>query len=104
MVRLESGMLIKTNYLGPYRIVEVMRNCTCPSYVDEINMVNPPEREAHMHLVLSGPDGKGIFYLNGFNEQTLLSLNKTFCGHKKEFDYDRIIILAQDRPIQGTLF
>ena len=104
MVRLESGMLIKTNYLGPYRIVEVMRNCTCPSYVDEINMVNPPEREAHMHLVLSGPDGKGIFYLNGFNEQTLLSLNKTFCGHKKELDYDRIIILEQDRPIQGTLF
>lgn len=100
--RLETGMLIKTNYSGPYRIKEVERACTCPSYLDEISMDDPPERPPHVHLVVTKPDGKGVFWLNGFVEETLLSVDKTYCGEKKQLGHDRIIILLQDKPVQLT--
>jgi len=103
-VRLEKGMVIKTNYSGPYRIAEIIRGCTCPSSLDEVNMVNPPAQPAHLHLVLTKPDGSGKFWLGHFVEETLLSLQKTYCGHKSEPDYDRIIVLEPDAPVQMTLF
>jgi nitrate/nitrite-specific signal transduction histidine kinase len=37
---LEIGMKIKTNYSDePYYITQIDRGCTCPSYLDEIEMV-----------------------------------------------------------------
>jgi hypothetical protein len=102
-MKLEPEMLIKTNYSGPYRIKSVLRDCTCPSYLDEING-RPTARRPHIHLACTKPDGTGAFYINGWDEQTLLSLQKSYCGGKKEIGYDQIIVLQQDRPIQGTLF
>ncbi|ORJ61319.1 hypothetical protein [Geothermobacter hydrogeniphilus] len=102
-MRLEPGMLIQTNYSGPYRIKAVLRDCTCPSYLDEING-HPVARRPHIHLVCTDPEGPGTYYLNGWDEQTLQSLQISCCGGKGEPAYDRIIVLPQDRPVQGTLF
>jgi len=103
-MRPEPGMLIKTNYGGPYRIISVKRGCTCPSYFDELEMDEPPERRPHLHLICSKPDGKGRYYLDDWDEESLLSLEKSCCGGKEKLDYDRIFILEQDQPIQLTLF
>ena len=35
---LYPGMLIKTNYSGPYRIKRIVRDCRCPSYLDRIGV------------------------------------------------------------------
>ena len=103
-MKLEIGMLIKTNYSGPYRIVDIIRGCTCPLYLDEINMKDPPNQPEHIHIVCSHPDKpRDLYWLNHWNEKTLLSLDKSYCGHKTELDYDRIIILENDRPIQISL-
>jgi hypothetical protein len=102
--RLEQGMLIKTNYSGPYRIKEITRNCTCPSYKDQMNKKDSPRRGEHLRLVCSRPDGTGNFYLDGFVEDTLKSLDKTYCGQKIEIDHDCIVILEKDRPVQMSLF
>jgi len=102
-MRLEKGMLIKTNYSGPYRILDIIdRQCTCSSYLDVLDYEDPPAQPPHMHLVLTNPDGTGRFYLNDFNEETLMSLQPTICGG--EWGHDRIIILEQDRPIQMGMF
>lgn len=82
---LEIGMLIKTNYSGPYRIKSISRGCGCDRY----------ERE-HIHLVCTNPDGTGKFWLNGWDERTLRSLNKTYCGYKEEPDFDTITVLSED--------
>lgn len=99
-------MLIKTNYSGPYRIKSVKRGCTCPSYLDEINSKGKPvpPRKKHIHIHCSRPDGKGDFYLNGWDEDTLMSIDKSFCGSKKSLDYDWIEILENDQSIQLELF
>ena len=81
----------------------ITRDCSCPLYHDETNMKNPPAQPPHIHLVCTHPDGGGKFWLGHFVEETLLSLQKTYCN-KTELDYDRIIIIEQDIPVQGTLF
>jgi len=99
-MKLEKGMLIRTNYSGPYRILKIIRGCTCPSYLDTTNKDNPP----HIHLTVTRPDGSRKCWLNYFVEETLLSLHKTYCGYKTEIDYDRIIVMKSDVPIQFTLW
>ncbi len=97
--RLIKGMLIKTNYSGPYRIVEITRGCTCP--LDQIEgQPTPP----HIHLVLTHPVGGGKFWIGWFIEETLLSVQKTYCGYKTKPDFDRIIVMEQDRLVQMELF
>ncbi len=105
-MRLEIGMLIKTNYSdGPYRIIDIERGCTCPSYLDEIEMDDPPPQPPHLHLVCTKANGPGKAYFNNIVEETLLSLDKTYCGMKTEPDVDRIIILPQDnKHVQMSLF
>lgn len=105
-IKLEPGMLIKTSYGEQhYRIKEVSRGCTCPNYVDTINMKNPPDREPHIHIVCSdlNEHSRSEYYLNCYNEETLHSLDKS-CYLDEEFYDDYIIILEQDKPIQLTLF
>ena len=88
-MRLEPGMLIKTNYSGPYRIVSVMR----------------PVDKPFVHLLCSRPDrANDHYYLNYWREDTLQSIQKTYCGHKTELAPDWIIILENDKPVQMTLF
>lgn len=104
-MKLKPGMLIETNYSGPYRIKSVTRGCTCPNYTDTINLENPPSQPPHIHIVCSDPDGKGTpSYLSGYDEETLQSLDKSYCGEKEELDHDYITILEQDKPIQKTFF
>lgn len=98
-MKLEPGMLIKTNYSGPYRIKGVTRGCTCNGRLQDAT-VSPP----HIHLHCSLPDGTGNFYLHRFDEETLLSLDETYCGHKKELAPDWIVVMEQDKPVQASLF
>lgn len=102
-IKLEPGMLIETNYSGPYRIKSIARECTCPSFYDTINPGDPPPRPPHMHIICSHPDGKGEFYLNGYNEKTLQSTDQTYDENDKLVN-DYITILDQDIPIQKTFF
>lgn len=97
MIRLEKGMLIKTNYgTGPYRIISVKRGCTCPSYLDSINLRDPPDRPEHIHIYLEDPDNKrkSKSFLGGYIEETLTHLDGK----------DKIEILKSDGPVQGSLF
>jgi hypothetical protein len=102
-MKLYPGMLIRTNYSWPYRIEQIDRDCTCPSYQDSISMKNPPNRRPHIHLTCTKPDGTDKYWLNGWCEDTLLSLDMSYCGGKTELDYDHIVILDQDEPVQTTL-
>lgn len=87
-MKLEIGMLIKVNNSEAYRIKNIDRRF--PPYV---------------HLVCVHPgNNHSEFYLNYWIEDELRSDNKTYCGHKKELDYDRITVLDNDRPIQMSLF
>ena len=94
-MKLQPGMLIRTNYSGPYRIVDVERGCTCPRYLDELDMDDPPPQVPHIHITCTRPNGKGRYWLNNWDEKTLLSLDKTYCGGKKRRAPDRIIVLGQ---------
>jgi hypothetical protein len=94
-MKLYPGMLIRTNYSGPYRIESIDRDCSCQSY--------PPNCRPHIHLTCTKPDGTDKFWLNGWDEETLLSLDKSYCGFKTELDHDYIVILEQDNPVQTTL-
>jgi|UPI0003706804 hypothetical protein len=102
-MKLEPGMLITTNYSGPYRIKKVIRNCTCQSYLDTINHLSSPS-QPHIHLVCTRPDGTGEFFLNRWDETSLKSLQRTCCGGKKEVALDWLTVLENDQPVQGTLF
>jgi len=66
-------------------------------------MDNPPEQPPHIHLHLSRPDGTGHFNIGHFDEETLQSLQQTYCN-KTKLDYDHIEILSVDKPVQLSLF
>jgi hypothetical protein len=80
-------MYVRTNYnTGPYQITIIMRDCTCPKYLDEINMVDPPASKPHIHIVGIKPGGskRNQFYLNGYDEETLTSV----------WDGDRLYVVS----------
>jgi hypothetical protein len=104
MKRLIPGMLIKTNYSGPYRIESITRGCECPSYLNTVGLDELPKRRPHIHLALTTQDGTGKYWLNGWDEETLTSLEKSFCGGKPELGYDTITILPSDKYVQMELF
>lgn len=111
MVKLEPGMLIETNYSGPYRIVSVSRGCTCKQPLALINNMGDedkvPDRPEHIHLVLTDPEetwrSDNYAYLNGYDEETLKSLDFYYDDDDK-LKQDWITILKQDKPVQKTLF
>jgi hypothetical protein len=94
---LTQGMLIKTNYgTGPYRIKKITRGCTCSHILSQINMNEPPNLPPHLHLVVTSPDGTGEFYLNYYDEQTLISYGPgSYDGTK-----DQIIVVIPDKPLK----
>lgn len=76
---LREGMYVRTNYnTGPYEIMSILRDCTCPKYLDVINMADPPASAPHIHLVVRDPGDtrwkRRASYLNGYNEETLRSV------------------------------
>jgi len=101
-MKLEPGMLIKTNFSGPYRIKAIKRGCRCQLHSNRMKGIDQ-NQPSHIHLTMTRPDGTGRFWMGHFDEGTLLSLQKTYCN-KTELGYDRIIIMLQDQPVQGTLF
>jgi hypothetical protein len=82
-MRLEPGMLIKTNYSRPYRISEIDRR-----------------HPDHINLVCMSPDSnRSQFYLNGWVESDLRSISKTYWRHKTKLDNDQIFILPNDQQL-----
>lgn len=97
-MRLEPGMVVKTNYgTGPYRLTEVIRGCTCPAYLDEIEMDDPPSSSPHLHLIcqrLGAHPRESPCYLNGYDEETLKSI----------WNEDYLIVINAGMPVQRTMF
>ena len=98
-MRIEIGSIVKTNYsTGPYRVVRIIRGCTCPSFLDKLNSKGPPQKsKPHIHLIVRGMvghDKRSTFYLNGYDENTLKSV----------WDDDEIILCESDKLIQTTFF
>lgn len=77
-MRIEIGTRLRTSYnTGPYTVVGILRDCTCPKYLDEINMRNPPPSKPHEHYVVRGPNAHGDSYLGGYDGETQQSV---WCG------------------------
>lgn len=99
MRRLEIGDVVATNYgTGAYRIVEIERGCTCPDYLDEIEMDDPPGSLPHLHIVaiyLAGPRKGRQAYLNGYEEGT---------GKNVWRPEDRLMLVEGHGPVQTTMF
>ncbi len=103
--RIIPGMLIKTNYSGPYRVKSITRGCTCRPYSMTLNFPGDKEPWApHLHLVLSGPDGKGEYYLSHYDEETLIDNGVPNHPDNDGPEYDWIEILPDDEPVQEILF
>lgn len=109
-MRLETGMLVKTNYgQFTYRIVSIRRNCTCPNPGTVVDLWaagrQPPPTAEHVHLVCKAvahatcmplaTEDTSDFYLNGYSEKDLKSV-------WSEKDY--IEVLGSDTPVQSTFF
>ena len=71
---LHPGMWVKTSYdSGPYLITEVIHDCMCPCYLDNIegdDFPSPP----HVHCTVKKPGDKKPYFLGGYNEHTLVSV------------------------------
>lgn len=105
-MKLEPGMLIRTSYdTGPYRIARpyrirrVYRGCTCPLYTDRINLRHPPAQPPHLHLELTDSDGRGEYWINHVDEDSLTVLYANWDG-----SHDCIEVLPPDKPVQLSLF
>ena len=69
MSRFHKGMVVRTSYgTGPYRVHSFTEGCTCPSFLDTINMRNPPPSAPHSHIVCKIDGKSGNYYLNGYDE------------------------------------
>ena len=83
---IEIGDIVRTSYgTGPFRVVEIKRDCDCPSYLAELKhgFMNgkAPRSKPHFHLTLvradcpigkepsRGGDMKGYYWINGYAEQ-----------------------------------
>ena len=65
------NQVVRTSYnTGPYRIVQISSECTCPSFLDNINSLTPCESEPHFHLTVTDvePTRRGYSYLNGYRK------------------------------------
>ena len=70
------GGVVRTNYgSGPYVVTSVSGPCTCPSFVDELNMDEPPRSRPHIHMSCTDlKSGKSGYSLNGYDPETLQSV------------------------------
>lgn len=109
MSRIEIGQIIKTNYdTGPYRVVSIVRGCTCPHVLDDMNAKRPHEEPdplpPHAHLYLRGtedaaPHNRGEEAWIGYlDEETL----RTY-GAGGKLTRDRVILLKNPVPIQTSI-
>ena len=88
MSRVYNGMVIRTSYgTGPYRVVDFEKDCTCPSFMDVLEMGNdaPPSRPHYHLLCRKVGENKGFYHINGYDE----NLNSVW-------DNDRVIVCAEE--------
>lgn len=83
---IQVGDIFRTSYgSGPYRAVQILRGCTCPRYLDEIEMDDPPPSRPHIHIVCRcvaprfDREANKDFYVNGYDETTLRSVWNDDC-------------------------
>jgi hypothetical protein len=97
VVKICYGMMVKTSYgTGPYRIKKIVRNCTCSHILANINMDNPPPLPPHIHLTVTNPDGSGEYYLNYYDEETLIGYGPgRYDGTK-----DQLVVVLPDKPLK----
>lgn len=96
MSRYRVGMRVRTSYnSGPYVIVQVYKGCTCPSFVDSLNLGDKaPKSRPHVHLICKRLDenSRDKYYLNGYDE----NLNSVWGN-------DYLIDLDEVTPIMLTI-
>ena len=95
MNRLNVGDIVRTSYgTGPYEVTHIERDCDCPSFMDSLTYLNEaPKSPRHTHLTCKkvGERHRDPYYLNGYEEETLLSVwNPDFLILEKE---DILLIL-----------
>ena len=72
-MRLYPGMIIQSNYSDrKHKIVSVLRNCTCPRYLDTLQHLStgtvPPDSPEHIHLTCVDQRYGGESYFGGYVE------------------------------------
>ena len=92
--RLRVGMRVRTNYgTGPYRITHVSEECTCPSFLDSLELGNnAPKSKPHYHLACKKDGLRDKFYLNGYDE----NLNSVW-------NNDRLIVCEEETMLLTLL-
>lgn len=86
MSRIYKGMVVRTSYgTGPYVVKDFTSGCTCPSFVDSINMSNPPASRSHYHIVCQKEGERSNSFLNGYDE----NLNSVWSN-------ERLIVCAEE--------
>jgi len=94
---LEVGMTVKTSYSNfEFVIVSIDSGCTCPDYIDEISMENPPARPLHQHIKGWCDSTKSFGYLTCFDDLTIPG--KSYCGGKTELGSDSVLVILEGRP------
>ena len=59
---------------------------------------------SHVDLVVTELDGSGRHYLNRYDEETLRSLDKSYCDGNDRLDYSWIKVVPGPGPVQLQLF
>lgn len=94
-MRINVGTIVRTSYnTGPYVVIDITKGCTCSSFMDSINMKNPPNSRPHYHLVCRSLDktDRSRYYLNGYDE----NLNSVW-------NNDRLIICEEETTMLNLL-
>lgn len=74
---IKVGDIVRTSYgTGPYRILEIVADCTCPNYMDSIDhyisgKTQPSPEHFHLtlvHIRAPKPSKDNLYYLNGYAE------------------------------------
>ena len=73
-MKFEVGDIVITSYnTGPYVIDSILRGCECSSYLDTINLDDPPKSKKHIHIICHVQGEKKRkgreSYLNGYDER-----------------------------------
>lgn len=88
MARVYEGMIIRTSYgTGPYEIVKFKEGCTCPKFLDTLELRGdaPPSRPHYHFMCHKVGEHKDIYHVNGYDE----NLNSVW-------DTDRVIVCAEE--------
>ena len=66
------GMSVRTSYCtGPYIVTDVTEDCTCPSFLDSLDMGDEaPASRPHYHLTCRKQDERkgSKYFLNGYDD------------------------------------